>query len=58
MRNGRSVEQWTRERLSALKQVEASWEKQQRRPTADEVEGWIKIGREGELDGEAPRHLG
>jgi plasmid stability protein len=53
-RNGRSMEQEVRElleehieeRLSILDQIEASWEKQARRPTAAEVESWIGAGRE------------
>lgn len=52
-RNGRSMEQEVREilemhvgdKLSMMKQIEESWSKQARRPTADEVEAWIKEGR-------------
>lgn len=53
-RNGRSMEQEVRElleehigeRISVLQQIEASWEKQTRRPTAAEVDNWIQAGRE------------
>ena len=53
-RNGRSMEQEVRElleehigeRLSVLEQIEASWDKQKRRPTAAEVDHWIRAGRE------------
>jgi len=53
-RNRRSMEQEVRElleesvgdRLSVLEQLEAAWEEQSRRPTATEVETWIRAGRE------------
>ena len=53
-RNRRSMEQEVRElleeyvgdRLSVLEQVETGWEEQSRRPTAAEVETWIRVGRE------------
>jgi plasmid stability protein len=52
-RNGRSMEQQAREllesdvadRLSALRQIEASWAVQARRPRAREVDRWIAAGR-------------
>jgi plasmid stability protein len=52
-RNGRSMEQEVREiiemyvhdKLSAMKQIEESWSRQARRPTAEEVEAWIREGR-------------
>ena len=52
-RNGRSMEQEVREmielyvgdRLAVMKQIEESWSKQARRPTAEEVDAWIKEGR-------------
>ena len=52
-RRGRSMEQELRElleghvgeRLSVLEQIEAGWDRQTRRPTADEVEAWIGAGR-------------
>jgi plasmid stability protein len=34
------------ERSSVLKQIEASWETQKRRPTAREIDSWIRAGRE------------
>jgi plasmid stability protein len=33
------------ERLSVFAQIEAGWEKQTRRPSAREIESWIKAGR-------------
>lgn len=52
-RHHRSMEQEAREilelhvgdRLSALEQIEALWEKQSRSPSAEEIDGWIRIGR-------------
>lgn len=52
-RNGRSMEQEVREmielyvgdKLSVMNQIEQSWPKQARRPTAAEVNAWIKEGR-------------
>jgi hypothetical protein len=34
------------ERISVLKQIEAVWAKQTRRPTAAEVDKWTAAGRE------------
>lgn len=34
------------ERSSVLKQIESSWDKQKRRPTAQEIDSWIRAGRE------------
>jgi plasmid stability protein len=34
------------ERSSVLKQIESSWDKQKRRPSADEIDSWIRAGRE------------
>jgi plasmid stability protein len=34
------------ERSSVLKQIEASWKKQARRPPAEEIDAWIASGRE------------
>ena len=53
-KNRRSMEQEVRElinehvgeRASVLDQIQASWGKQARRPTAIEVERWISAGRE------------
>lgn len=50
--NKRSMEQEVREMLevylaerrSILKQIEAGWEKQSRRPSAREVDDWIEMG--------------
>jgi predicted DNA-binding protein len=52
-RNGRSMEQEVREiiemyvgdKLSVMKQIEESWSRQARRPTAEEVDAWIKESR-------------
>ena len=40
------LEGYVAERRSVLKQIEAAWEKQTRRPTAEQVEDWIGAGRE------------
>lgn len=52
-RHGRSMEQELREiieryvgdELSVLAQIEDSWSKQDRRPTAEEIDAWIDEGR-------------
>ena len=52
-RRQRSMEQEVRdllethvaERRSVLEQIETSWKKQSRRPTAGEIETWIGTGR-------------
>ncbi len=52
-RRGRSMEQEVRDlldahtadRQSVLAQIEESWAAQTRRPTAEEVDGWMGIGR-------------
>jgi plasmid stability protein len=52
-RHGRSMEQEVREiiemyvgdKLSVMKQIEESWARQTRRPTAEEVDAWIAEGR-------------
>ncbi len=52
-RRRRSMEQEVREllethvseRLSVLGQIEASWNRQARRPTAAEIDSWIAAGR-------------
>jgi len=53
-RRGRSMEQEVRdlleehvaERSSVLRQIEASWNRQARRPSAAEIDSWITAGRE------------
>lgn len=53
-RRGRSMEQEVRdlleehaaERASVLRQIEASWPRQSRRPRPAEVDAWIAAGRE------------
>lgn len=52
-RNGRSMEQEVRElldgyaaeRQSVLEQIEEGWAAQARRPTAEEIDRWMGIGR-------------
>lgn len=52
-RRGRSMEQQVREiveeqvseREAVLRQIEASWSGQRRRPTAAEVDRWLETGR-------------
>jgi plasmid stability protein len=39
------LEEYVGERGAVVKQVEASWESQSRRPSAAEVERWIAAGR-------------
>ena len=53
-RNRRSMEQEVRamleehvgDREALLTQIETAWARQARRPTAAEIEGWLKVGRE------------
>jgi len=52
-RRRRSMEQEVRElleehvveRRAVLEQIEAGWARQTRRPTAAEVDAWIRVGR-------------
>ena len=52
-RNNRSMEQEAREmieryvgdRLSAIEQIERSWDSQSRSPSAQEIDSWIQEGR-------------
>lgn len=52
-RHNRSMEQEVREliegyvaeRRSVLDQIEAGWAQQTRRPTAEEIDAWMGIGR-------------
>jgi len=39
------LEAYASERRSVLEQIEASWSRQTRRPTAAEVDTWILAGR-------------
>ncbi len=39
------IERHVGDRLAVIKQIEASWSTQSRRPTAKEVEVWITEGR-------------
>jgi antitoxin FitA len=53
-RNKRSMEQEVRavleehvgDRTAVLDEIERSWTRQTRRPTADEVDSWIEAGRQ------------
>ena len=40
------LEEYVAERASLLKQIEAGWERQPRRPSAREIDDWINAGRE------------
>ena len=40
------LEEYAMERSSVLKQIEASWARQTRRPSAAEIDSWINAGRE------------
>jgi plasmid stability protein len=40
------LEEYVMERSSVLKQIEASWARQSRRPSAEEIDSWINAGRE------------
>ena len=40
------LEEHVSERGSVLKQIEASWDEQTRRPSAEEIDSWIRAGRE------------
>ena len=39
------LEEYVGERSAVVRQIEASWESQSRRPSASEVEKWISAGR-------------
>lgn len=39
------IELYVGDKLAVMKQIEESWGRQTRRPTAEEVEGWITEGR-------------
>jgi plasmid stability protein len=40
------LEEYVAERSSVLKQIEATWQRQARRPSAEEIDSWIAAGRE------------
>jgi plasmid stability protein len=40
------LEEYVGERSAVVRQIEASWESQSRRPSATEVEKWISTGRQ------------
>ena len=40
------LEEHVAQRSSVLEQIEASWEKQTRRPSTREIDDWIRTGRE------------
>ena len=39
------LESYVAERRSVIEQIEAGWTTQPRRPTAEQVEAWIGVGR-------------
>lgn len=39
------LEEYVAERSSLLKQIEAGWDRQTRRPSAQEIDDWINAGR-------------
>jgi plasmid stability protein len=39
------LEEHTGERSAVLRQIESSWQRQARRPTAEEIDSWIEVGR-------------
>jgi plasmid stability protein len=39
------LEEYVGERTAVLQQIEASWQAQSRRPSASEIEKWMKTGR-------------
>ena len=39
------LQEYVAERSSLLKQIEAEWERQLRRPSAREIDDWINAGR-------------
>jgi len=40
------LEEYVNERSSVLRQIEATWQDQARRPSAEEIDSWIAAGRE------------
>jgi plasmid stability protein len=40
------LEEYVAERVSVQKQIEASWSRQDRRPSAAEIDSWINSGRD------------
>jgi plasmid stability protein len=40
------LEEHVTERAAVLKKIEASWKDQSRRPSAEEIDSWINVGRE------------
>jgi len=53
-RKGKSMEQEVRDllaqqvcdRASVLAQIEAAWKRQKRRPSAQEIDAWLRAGRD------------
>jgi len=39
------LEEHVNERSSVLRQIEATWQRQARRPSDDEIDAWISAGR-------------
>ena len=40
------LEEYVMERAAVLKEIEAGWKQQSRRPTGEEIDRWINAGRE------------
>ncbi len=40
------LEEYVSERFSVLRQIEASWERQGRRPSSEDIDAWIEAGRD------------
>jgi hypothetical protein len=39
------LEEHARDRSAVLEEIERSWERQARRPKAEEIDAWIEVGR-------------
>ena len=39
------LEEFVTERAAVLKKIEASWKDQSRRPSTEEIDSWINVGR-------------
>ena len=40
------LEEHAGDRSAVLEEIERSWERQARRPTAEEIDAWIEVGRQ------------
>ena len=41
------LEEHAGDRSAVLEEIERSWERQARRPNAEEIDAWIEVGRQG-----------